>query len=141
MAIEATHELVRPGQRDAYMASTLPVSDESGDPMDFSDASYENLRNCASGVASIWDDHAVAVAAIDRDPQFNVFAPPYKNLKIQQARQAVANRTIKSLARIETIAESAEQEADQLSGRRTPRDWRGPRSRLRRLAAREVFRR
>jgi hypothetical protein len=117
--VEATHELTRPGQRESYVASTLPVTNETGEAMDYSDASYENLRNCASGIASIWDDHTLAIDAVNRDPQFNEFAPPYKQMKMTQARQAVVASTAKSLARLEAIADGAEREANELAAELT----------------------
>jgi hypothetical protein len=115
VAIEATHELTRPGQKVAFVPSQLPSADETGGDLDFSHPDFENLRNAASGIASIFDDHTEAIANLDADPQWREFSPPYRQMRQGKAREAVAAHTIKNLARLEKIADGAEQEANQLA--------------------------
>jgi hypothetical protein len=66
--IPATHEITSVGRRTAYVPSELPVAfDDDATPTDFGD--YENLRNCTSGLAYIFDQHMIAIRAVDSDPQ------------------------------------------------------------------------
>lgn len=115
MAAGYPTELRTAGQRTAYVPSTLPAMDESGEVLDFDHSDFENLRNAASGCAAIWDDFVTASQAIDHDTSFNQYVPAYRELKKRQARESVATQVTAKLARLETIAAGAEAGAAQLS--------------------------
>jgi hypothetical protein len=113
MDIPENHEITSIGQRTAYVPSELPTAfDDDASPADFGD--YENLRNCVSGLAYIFDQHVIAIRAVDADPSWQEYSPPYRNKRIQEAREKVTAETVKQVARLEKIAESAEREATEI---------------------------
>jgi hypothetical protein len=63
-------ELTTAGARTAYVPEALPANFEDQEPTDFSGPTYENLRNCASGLPALFDRHVREAAAIKSDPQW-----------------------------------------------------------------------
>jgi hypothetical protein len=102
------------GDREAYIPPSLPTSDETGEALDFTAPDYENLRNCASGVKAIFDDHVTAIQRLGQDPSFAEYRPAIQAQKLAQAREVVAASTLKGIARLEGIANSAEREAAEI---------------------------
>jgi predicted protein tyrosine phosphatase len=102
------------GDREAYIPASLPTSDETGTALDFTAPEYANLCSCASGVKAIWDDHVTAVRRLGQDPSFAEYRPAIQAQKLAQSREVVAASTLKSIARLEAIANSAEREAAEI---------------------------
>jgi len=109
--------LGRPGGREAYVRATLPASDpETGDALDYSDASFTQLNDCASAVATLWDDHNVALndAVAELMAHEADYSPAYMARKLAEVRDTVGAATVTKLAKVEALAGTAEAEAAEL---------------------------
>ena len=110
----ATHELTTAGARTAYLPESLPALFEDQEPTEFGSPEYENLRNCISGLASIFDRHVRETAAVKKDPRWQDFSPSSRQERISDALAKVNAETLKGVERLERVADGAGKEAADL---------------------------
>ena len=116
-----SRELRTAGERTAYLPTALPSFFEDQEPTDFSDPIYENLRNCVTGLAAIFDHHVRQAALVESDPQRQDFSTPHRQERISEALAAVSAEALRGVERLERVADSAEKEAAGLrTGLTTP---------------------
>jgi hypothetical protein len=116
-----SRELKTAGERTAYLPAALPSFFEDQEPTDFGHPAYENLRNCITGLAAIFDLHVRQAAAVESDPQWQDFSTPHRQERISEALAAVSDEALKGVERLERIADSAEKQATDLrTGLTTP---------------------
>jgi hypothetical protein len=65
-------------------------------------------------VKALWDDRVTAVRRLGEDPSFADYRPAIQAQKLAAARKVVDDQTLKDIARLEAIANSAEREAAEI---------------------------
>src|ERR1700751_327351 len=111
LLMSSSYELSTAGARTAYLPNALPAQFEDQESTDFGDPAYENLRNCLSGVAAIFDRHVRQAAGIRSDSQLRGLILSDRQNRISEAVAEVSAETIKDVERLEQIADAAEKQA------------------------------
>jgi hypothetical protein len=112
--MSSSYELSTAGARTAYLPNAFPAQFEDRESTDFGDLTYENLRNCLSGVAAIFDRHVRQAGAIRSDSELRGLSRSARQQRISEAVAEVSAETIKEVERLEQIADAAEKQAAEL---------------------------
>jgi hypothetical protein len=124
--MSSSYELSTAGARTAYLPNAFPAQFEDRESTDFDDPAYDNLRNCLSGVAAIFDRHVRQAGAIRSDSELRGLSRSARQERISEGIAGIRVETIKDIKHLEQIATAAGQQAVKLDTILTAPNASGP---------------